>query len=104
MLSGAFVVRLSTVAQPWFALHQADGCTGVSPPPPQLPPAMRHQFPMPSDVLSVSYRSGKPKRRCPSSWQHTPILASSGTVRYANTFVPSTVRAPPVSVHLWDQM
>ena len=51
------------------------------PPPPQLPAAIRHQLPMPSDDPSVSYRSGKPNSRCPSSWAQTPILQSSGTVR-----------------------
>ena len=67
--------------QPWLALHHAEGCAGMSPPPPQLPPAIRHQLPMPSDVSSVSYRSGKPNSRWPSSWAQTPILQSSGTVR-----------------------
>src|SRR4051795_2192341 len=48
-LSAPFAVRLSIVTQPWLALHQADGWVGTSPPPPQLPPAMRHQLPIPSD-------------------------------------------------------
>src|SRR5262245_2145290 len=54
MLTLPSVVRLSMVTQPWLALHQAEGCTGVSPPPPQLPPAIRHQLPMPSEEESVS--------------------------------------------------
>src|SRR4026207_2388858 len=54
ILTVPFVVRLSTETQPCFALHPADGCTGVSPPPPQLPPAIKHQFPIPSELPSVS--------------------------------------------------
>ena len=42
--------QLMPWAQRYWALHHADGCTGVLPPPPQLPPAIRHQLPMPSEV------------------------------------------------------
>ena len=56
--SGMLIVPLDvtfvTVAQPWFTLHQADGCAGTSPPPFHDPPPIRHQLPTPSDVLSVS--------------------------------------------------
>src|SRR5215813_3363437 len=45
----AFVLTIFTLTHPWFALHQAEGCTGTSPPPPQLPPAIKHHSPMPSD-------------------------------------------------------
>ena len=74
-------VTLVTAAQPWLALHQADGCAGTSPPPFHEPPAIRHQLPMPSEVSSVSYRSGNPNSRWPSSWAQTPIFESSGIVR-----------------------
>src|SRR5690349_15340110 len=48
------VVTLVADAQPWLALHHAEGCTGMSPPPPHDPPAIRHQLPMPSEEPSVS--------------------------------------------------
>jgi len=54
IVSEPVVVRFSTVTQPCPALHQADGCAGVSPAPFQLPPAMRHQLPSPSLDSSVS--------------------------------------------------
>ena len=44
-----FVVTVATFTQPWLALHHAEGCAGVSPPPFQLPPAIRHQLPRPAD-------------------------------------------------------
>src|SRR4029077_16322255 len=49
IVMAAFVLTVFTVAHPWFALHQAEGCTGTSPPPPQLPAAIKHQLPIPSD-------------------------------------------------------
>src|SRR5438128_8058271 len=54
MLTVPLAVRLSSLTLPWLTLHQADGCTGVSPPPPQLPPAIKHQLPIPSEDPSVS--------------------------------------------------
>ena len=54
MVRGPSVVTFVTDAQPWLALHQAEGCAGTSPPPFHEPPAIRHQLPMPSDESSVS--------------------------------------------------
>ena len=48
-LTAALEAITLTFADPWFALHQADGRAGVLPPPPQLPPAIRHESPMPAE-------------------------------------------------------
>src|SRR4029434_6497524 len=52
--SVALLVTLVVVTQPWFTLHHAEGCDGMSPPPFHEPPAIRHQLPMPCDVSSMS--------------------------------------------------
>src|SRR5215213_7588433 len=54
MVTSAFVVGEATSIHPWVDLHQAEGCTGRTPPRPQDPDAIRHQLPIPSEVLSVS--------------------------------------------------
>jgi hypothetical protein len=38
----------------------------------QLPEAINPQWPIPSELPSVSYKSGSPKA-WPNSWQNTPI-------------------------------
>src|SRR4051794_2690388 len=50
MLTFPLFVTFVTDAHPWLTLHQADGWAGISPPPFQEPPAMRHQLPRPSEV------------------------------------------------------
>src|SRR4051794_18874422 len=47
-------VTLTSVAQPCWSLHQADGWDGTSPPPFQELPPMRHQLPTPSELSSMS--------------------------------------------------
>jgi hypothetical protein len=45
-----FPLGVTIGAQFWLDLHQALGCAGTSPLPFQLPPAIRHQSPIPSEL------------------------------------------------------